>query len=124
MNRRHYFSILLLPLYLTGCATVDLTTENQERIEALENQVERQSETLGNLAKELLEKEGKYMVRHGDTLASIAKERNTTFIEIIKLNPELRHGDLSIWRPGRIIVVEELKQNKSIEEQPIQPPRD
>jgi len=99
-------------LILTGgCATSQSKQTDMEVVE-LQNRVENLEAVSSALTTELIEKEGKYITRQGDTLALIAKKFNLQVKDIYRMNPGLQSQIPKNWKPGMIIVVREIEPNK------------
>ena len=99
-------------LILTGgCATSQSKKTDIEVVE-LQSRVENLEAISSALTTELFEKEGKYIIRGGDTLTLIAKKFNLQLNDIYRMNPGLQSQIPKNWKPGMIIMVREIEPNK------------
>ena len=109
------FGVLFLT-FMTGCIS-NRTAGVDEQVDMLTFRVESHEAYIDSLSRELLEKEGKYMLRAGDTLSLISKKFNVEISDIFHLNPDLDRGHLETWKPGMIIKIRDLP-NQSIRPAP------
>jgi len=95
---------------IAGCATPRLT--QQEEVETLKTRDRILTATLAACDAELA-KDGKYVVRPGDTLAKVAKGNGMTVKDLLKLNPDVKYGDVHSWSPGIVLKIRQTKPNEA-----------
>ena len=95
---------------VAGCATPRLT--QQEEVENLKTRDRVLTATLAACDAELA-KDGKYVVRPGDTLAKVAKDNGITVNDLLRLNPDLKYGDVHSWRPTIVLKIRETTPNEA-----------
>jgi outer membrane murein-binding lipoprotein Lpp len=106
---------------IAGCArTPRVTTQEevaksrQREIERLERRIEMLNKDVTNCEAELA-RNGKYVVRPGDTLSTIAKQNGIDWHELAKMNPEIMKGYPGSWNVGIVVRIRD--------ENPSQPPQ-
>lgn len=112
--------LLGLALILSGCLltlTGGCTTAKSEKTDMKISELQRRVESLeavsSALTAELVEQQGKYVVRQDDTLALIAKRFNLQVEDIFRMNPDLPSHLTKSWKPGIVIIVREQEPNQS-----------
>lgn len=100
-------------LMLTGgCATAK-SEKTDMKISELQSRVESLEAVSSALTAELVEQQGKYVVRQGDTLALIAKRFNLQVEDLYRMNPDLPAKLFKNWKPGIVIIVREQEPTQS-----------
>lgn len=100
-------------LTLTGGCTTAKSEKTDMKISELQRRVESLEAVSSALTAELVEQQGKCVVRQGDTLALIAKRFNLQVEDIFRMNPDLPSHLTKNWKPGIVIIVREQEPNQS-----------
>jgi len=102
--------LALVAAGVAGCTTPRLT--EQAELENLKTRDRVLTATLAACDAELA-KDGKYVVRPGDTLAKVAKDNGMTVKDLLKLNPDVKCGDVHSWSPGIVLKIRQTKPNEA-----------
>ena len=95
---------------IVGCAKTPRETRHDE-MRMLKRRIGRLTAILADCDAELA-KDGKYVVRSGDTLVAIAKRNGLEWKELAKMNPEVLNGYPRTWRPGLVLVIRKENPNQ------------
>jgi hypothetical protein len=82
----------------------------EERIQELEARVASLEKILGTVSDELFLRDGRYLVKAGDTGARIAKRFEVTISDLMALNPGVRWDRLKV---GQIVRVKKEEPNQA-----------
>ena len=106
---------LILTTLATACA-MGCTTSQQTQVE-LENLKTRERILTSTLAvcDAELAKDGKHVVRQGETILWVAKNNGMEVQDLMKLNPDIKYGDIQCWKPGMVIRIKDLKPNQAMQ---------
>jgi LysM repeat protein len=100
-------------LMLTGGCTTAKSEKTDMKISELQRRVESLEAVSSALTAELVEQQGKYVVKQGDTLTLIAKRFNLRVEDIFRMNPDLSAQLTKNWKPGIVIIVREQEPTQS-----------
>jgi outer membrane murein-binding lipoprotein Lpp len=105
--------VAICVLVLADGCTTGRSRQTAAAVEDLQARVEDLEASNDALTRELLGKQGKYIVRRGDTLTLIAERFNLKVRDILHMNPDLATALPGKWKPGLVIVVRVEKPNKA-----------
>ena len=88
---------------VAGCAGAHREA-GQDEIQRLNQRTEMLNATLAVCDAELA-KDGKYVVRPGDTLAEIGRKNGIEWKEVAAMNPDIMEGYPQRWKVGLVIRV-------------------
>ncbi len=96
------FMALALSCLVMGCANAQKA--RQDELQRLESRMEMLSGTLAICDAELA-KDGKYVVRAGDTLYEIGKQFGLEWRDLARMNPDVLEGYPATWNPGLVLKI-------------------
>lgn len=88
----------------------------EERIQELEARIASLEKIVGILSDELLARDGRYMLKAGDTGARVAQRFELSLSDMMALNPGVRWNRLKV---GQIVRVKMEQPNKTLEPTPM-----